>query len=255
MKEKGEKITVLTAYDASFAKLISEIGIEVLLVGDSLGMVIQGNHHTIPVTLKDIIYHTRCVAQGNTRSFVVADLPFMTFSSIPEALTNAAKLLRAGAAMVKIEGGGWVAEIVQALTEKGIPVAAHLGLTAQSVHALGGYKVQGRKEDEAKKLILEAKNLQDAGATLMILECIPHLLAAEITSLLTIPTIGIGAGPACDGQVLVTYDMLGFSSGYPAMTFVKDFLHGESGGVRAAIERYRDAVKQQQFPTLEHSFS
>ncbi len=252
LKEKGEKITCLTAYDASFAHILDEAGIEILLVGDSLGMVVQGHDSTLPVTIDDMIYHCKQVSRGNQQAFLIVDMPFMSYA-IPEiALKNAARLMAEGEAqMVKLEGGAWLLETVQLLTERGIPVCAHLGLTPQSVHQLGGYRVQGRDEISAERLQNDAIALEAAGASILVLECVPSKLAAEITKSLNIPVIGIGAGVDCDGQVLVLYDLLGITDKPPS--FSKNFLQ-ETGSIKAAIEAFIMAVKNARFPGVEHSF-
>ncbi|HWN30767.1 MAG TPA: 3-methyl-2-oxobutanoate hydroxymethyltransferase [Burkholderiales bacterium] len=253
MAQDGDKITVLTCYDASFAGLLENAGVEVLLVGDSLGMVLQGHESTLPVTLADMIYHTSCVARGSKRAFIVADMPFGTFQLSPQqTFDNAAQLMAAGAHMVKLEGGEAVMESVDFLTERGIPVCGHLGLTPQSVHQLGGYRVQGKGERQAKRLIQEAKMLEQAGAGMLVLEAVPAALAKQVTAKLAIPTIGIGAGVDCSGQVLVLHDMLDVSSG-KKLKFVKNFLHGRHS-VQAALEAYVKEVKTKSFPGPEHSF-
>jgi 3-methyl-2-oxobutanoate hydroxymethyltransferase len=253
MREDGEKITVLTCYDASFAGLLENAGVEVLLVGDSLGMVLQGHESTLPVMLADMAYHTRCVARGSKRAFIVADMPFGTFQVGPQqTFDNAVQLMAAGAHMVKLEGGETVVESVVFLTERGIPVCGHLGLTPQSVHQLGGYRVQGKGERQAKRLIQEAKMLEQAGAGMLVLEAVPAALAKQVTAKLAIPTIGIGAGVDCSGQVLVLHDMLDVSPG-KKLKFVKNFLQGRNS-VQAAIEAYVKEVKAKSFPGPEHSF-
>lgn len=249
----GEKIAVLTCYDASFASLLEAAGVDVLLVGDSLGMVIQGGTTTLPVSMDDMLYHTRCVARGARQAFIVVDLPFGSFQESPQqAFTNAARLMAAGAQMVKIEGGAAMVETTAFLTERGIPVCAHVGLTPQSVHQLGGYRVQGKTDQAAKKLHDDAQALQQAGAGMIVLEAIPATLARQVTQRLTIPTIGIGAGPDCSGQVLVLHDMLGI---YPGKSpkFSKNFLDG-AANVQAALANYVQAVKSGEFPATEHSF-
>jgi 3-methyl-2-oxobutanoate hydroxymethyltransferase len=253
LKAKGEKIAVLTAYDASFAYLLDQAGIEVLLVGDSLGMVIQGHDSTLPVTTDDMIYHCQQVHRGSQRALLVVDMPFMSYATPNLALENASRLMREGQAqVVKLEGGAWLVETVHKLTERGIPVCAHLGLTPQSVHQLGGYRIQGRSVNEAERLRNDALALQAAGASLLVLECVPSQLAADITTSLEIPVIGIGAGAACDGQVLVLYDMLGITPG-KRPSFTKDFLP-ETGSIPAAIEAFVRAVKEGTFPGVEHAF-
>ena len=262
LKARQEKITALTAYDATFAALLSRLEIEILLVGDTLGMVFAGHSSTIPVTIDDIVYHVRCVARGNLGALLLADLPFMTYSSPDLALKHAARLMRAGAVAVKMEGGRWLSDTVSLMTRHGIPVCGHLGLTPQSVHSIGGYSVQGKTQEQAKKIMEDAIALQSAGIRLLVLECVPSDLAGNIAERLSIPVIGIGAGPLCDGQILVTYDMLGMTRG-KHFTFVKDFMaqqaklpiDHETFGVERAVMLYRDAVKQGQFPDAAHSFS
>jgi 3-methyl-2-oxobutanoate hydroxymethyltransferase len=249
----GEKIAVLTCYDASFATLLENAGVDVLLVGDSLGMVVQGEETTLPVSMDDMIYHTRCVAHGAKKTFIVADMPFGSYQQGPAlAMRNAAKLMAAGAQMVKLEGGVVMAKTVAFLVERGIPVCGHVGLTPQSVHQLGGYKVQGKGDAAAQKLIEDALALQQAGAGLLVLEAIPAALARQVTQQLTIPTIGIGAGPDCSGQVLVLYDLLGI---YPGKTlkFAKNFMT-DAEGIPAAVGNFVRAVKQGDFPAPEHCF-
>ncbi|QQS54140.1 MAG: 3-methyl-2-oxobutanoate hydroxymethyltransferase [Candidatus Competibacteraceae bacterium] len=251
MKRDREKFTVLTAYDASFAALLEAAGVDVLLVGDSLGMVIQGQRTTVPVTLEDMIYHTRLVARGCHSALLMADMPFASYATVEQAVHNAARLMREGGAqMVKLEGGGWLVETVRQLSRNGIPVCAHLGLLPQSIHKLGSYRVQGREEATARQIIDEALALQDAGADVALVECIPAELAARLAEALTIPLIGIGAGPGCDAQVLVSYDMLGITPGRRPR-FSKDFLTGHDS-LRAAVEAYVHAVKSSEFPGPEH---
>jgi 3-methyl-2-oxobutanoate hydroxymethyltransferase len=252
MRERGEKIAVLTCYDASFARMLDGAGVDVLLVGDSLGMVIQGHPSTLPVKLAEMSYHTRCVAAGTSRAFVVADLPFGSYQPSPErAFAAAARLMAAGAHMVKLEGGAVMVDTVAFLTRRGIPVCAHLGLLPQSVNQLGGYRVQGRDDAAAAQLIADARALEAAGAGLLVLEAVPAELARRITASVTIPTIGIGAGVDCSGQVLVLYDMLGLYPQPPK--FSRDFLAG-SQGIEAAVRAYVAAVKDGSFPAAEHSF-
>ena len=252
LRNTGEKITMLTCYDASFAALMDRCGVEVLLIGDSLGMVCQGHDSTLPVTIADIAYHTACVARGNRTALVVADMPFGSYATPETAFANAVTLMRAGAQMVKIEGGAWLTDTVRFLTERAIPVCAHLGLTPQSVHQLGGYKVQGKTQAGADLLRADAFALQTAGAQLLVLEAIPAALGRDVTDLLTIPTIGIGAGVDCSGQVLVMHDMLGTFPGHKAR-FVKNFMEGQTG-IDAAVRAYVAAVKDKSFPAVEHSF-
>lgn len=253
MKTEGEKIAVLTSYDASFARLSEEAGMDVLLVGDSLGMVVQGQESTLPVTVSDMVYHTANVASVCERTLIVADMPFMSHGTPQQALDTAGRLMKEGGAhMVKIEGGAPQVETVRHLTERAVPVCAHLGLTPQSIHQLGGYRVQGREPEAATRLIEDAADLQKAGAQMLVLECVPSLLAAEVSRNLDIPVIGIGAGAEVDGQVLVLYDMLGISvNGIPS--FARDFLQ-EAGSVAEALESYVHAVRAGEFPTAEHGF-
>jgi 3-methyl-2-oxobutanoate hydroxymethyltransferase len=254
-KRSGQKFASLTAYDALFAELISTAGIEVILVGDSLGMVLQGHDSTLPVTLDDMVYHMNCVRRGNRGSLIMADLPFMSYASEKQSLKSAAALMRAGAHVVKLEGGAWLAESTRLLTERGIPVCAHMGLTPQSINRIGGYRVQGRDPDQAHSMIAEAQVLQDAGASILLLECVPVDLAREITTHLTIPTIGIGAGPHTDGQIMVMHDMLGITpSAIKRPKFIKNFLSESKGGLPGAFVAYAEAVRHGTFPGLEHSF-
>lgn len=253
MKSRGEKIVMLTAYDALFAQLLDESGVDVILVGDSLGMVIQGHATTLPTTLDDMVYHTQCVTRGNRRALVLADLPFMTYPTAERAAENAARLMREGQAqMVKLEGGRSRVDIVRFLVGQGIPVCGHLGLLPQSIHQLGAYTVQGREDRSAQILLEDALMLQDAGVGLLVLECVPAVLAEEITSALVIPVIGIGAGGGCDGQVLVLHDMLGLGAG-KRPRFVKDFM-AEADDIPSAIRAYAQAVRSGRFPAEEHSF-
>jgi 3-methyl-2-oxobutanoate hydroxymethyltransferase len=243
----GEKLTMLTCYDATFARVLDEAGVEMLLIGDSLGMVLQGRTSTLPVTLDEMAYHVRSVAAGNKTAWVIGDLPFASYQySCEQAMQSAATLMQAGAHMVKLEGGGWTAETVSFLTERGVPVCAHLGLTPQSVHALGGYRIQGKTDEAAATLKAHSKELADAGAAMIVFELIPSALAAEITQLLPIPTIGIGAGVDCSGQVLVLHDMLGITRG-KLPRFVKNFMQGYAG-IDEAISAYVAEVKMQSFP-------
>ena len=252
MRDKGEKISMLTCYDASFAALMDRSGVDTVLVGDSLGMVCQGHQSTLPVTIVDIAYHTASVARGNQTMLIVADMPFGTYATPVAAFDNAVKLMQAGAQMVKLEGGAWLADTIRLLTERGIPVCAHLGLTPQSVHQMGGYKVQGKTLEGAELLHADAKAVQAAGASLMVLEAIPATLGAEVTAQLRIPTIGIGAGAGCSGQVLVMHDMLGVFPGHKAK-FVKNFMEG-APSVEDAVRAYVAAVRDQRFPAAEHCF-
>ncbi len=257
MKQQGEKIAMLTAYDASFAAVLEQAGVDIVLVGDTLGMVIQGHDTTVPVTMDHMIYHTRIVADACQHALVVGDMPFMSFPDPVRALDSATRLMQEGGArMVKLEGGGHVIEVVANLSKHGIPVCAHLGLQPQAVHKLGGYRVQGRDQQSAEAILQDAKAMQDAGADIVLLECVPSELAKKVTDSLTIPTIGIGAGRDCDGQVLVLYDLLGISLGHRPR-FSKDFLAELSAddiSIQAAVRAYVDAVKQGRFPGDEHSF-
>jgi len=247
MHAAGEPIAMLTCYDASFARLLSEAGVDCLLVGDSLGMVLQGQTSTVPVSLDEMVYHTRCVARGNQGAWLIGDLPFGSYQASPaQALHSATALMQAGAQMVKLEGGGWTTETVYTLTQRGIPVCAHLGLTPQSVHALGGYRIQGRNEAAAATLKQHARELAEAGAAMLVLELLPASLGREITESLGIPVIGIGAGRDCSGQVLVLHDMLGISRG-KLPRFVRNFMEGEAS-VEAALRRYVAEVKARRFP-------
>ena len=247
MRSAHEKIAALTCYDAAFARLLDDAGGDVLLVGDSLGTVIQGNSSTLPVSIAEMAYHTRCVAKGNRTAFVIADLPFGSYQESPaQAVQNAVLLMQAGAHMVKLEGGGWTAPIVRLLVERGIPVCAHLGFTPQSVHALGGYRIQGREEAAAATLLAHAKELEEAGAAMLILELMPSAVAGKVTAGLSIPVIGIGAGADCSGQVLVLHDMLNVTHGKQPR-FVRNFMDG-SAGLRDAVESYVRDVKSGAFP-------
>ena len=254
MKAKAEKIVMITAYDYPTACLVDEAGVDAILVGDSMGMVVLGYETTIPVTLDQMIHHTKAVVRGTKRALVAADMPFLTYQTGPaDALRNAGRLLQeAGAAAVKLEGGTEVCPQVQALVEAGIPVIGHLGLTPQSIHVFGGYKLQGREQESARKILADAKALEHAGAFSIVLECIPEDLAARITASLSIPTIGIGAGVHCDGQVLVLHDMLGIA-GKVKPRFVKQYARlGDA--IRKAVEQYSEEVRQEKFPAPEHSF-
>ncbi|HUX74465.1 MAG TPA: 3-methyl-2-oxobutanoate hydroxymethyltransferase [Steroidobacteraceae bacterium] len=254
MHASGEKIAVLTCYDALFAHLLDEAGVDVLLVGDSLGMVVQGRQSTLAVSMEEMIYHTACVARGNRTAWIIADMPFGSYQESAElALRNAVRLMQAGAQMVKLEGGGWTAPTVRFLADRGIPVCAHLGFTPQAVHALGGYRVQGRDQEAAGVLREQAAELIGAGAAVLLLEMVPASLARELADGLPVPLIGIGAGAGCGGQVLVLHDMLGVTSG-SAPRFVRNFLEG-SAGIEAAVRHYVAEVKAGRFPDDEiHSF-
>ena len=247
MHAAGEPISMLTCYDAAFARVLDHAGVDCLLIGDSLGMVLQGLGSTLPVTLADMAYHVHCVAQGNRSAWVIGDLPFGSYQQSPaQAMESAVVLMQAGAHMVKLEGGGWTADTVRVLTQRGIPVCAHLGLTPQSVHALGGYRIQGRDDESAATLRLHAQQLADAGAAMLVLELMPSAVAAAITASLPIPTIGIGAGVDCAGQVLVLHDMLGLGHGKQPR-FVRDFMQG-AASIEAAIANYVADVKARRFP-------
>ncbi len=253
MQGKAEKIAMLTCYDASFAAMLEAQGVDVLLVGDSLGMVLQGFDSTLPVTLDDVVYHTACVARGSKQAFIIADMPFGTSQVSPQqTFSHAARLMVAGAQMVKIEGGAEMVDTVHFLTKRGIPVCAHIGLMPQSVHQLGGYKVQGRHPDSAQQLLEDALALQQAGAAMVLLEAIPAGLASDITAALSIPAIGIGAGAGCSGQVLVLHDMLDIYPGKKAR-FVKNYMQGATS-IAEAVSLYVDEVKRGSFPAAEHSF-
>ena len=252
MHDKGEKITMLTCYDASFTALLDRCGIDTILVGDSLGMVCQGHASTLPVSVQDIVYHTTSVARANSTAMVLADLPFGAYGTPESAFANAVQVIQAGAQMVKIEGGAWLVPTVRFLTDRAIPICAHLGLTPQSVHQMGGYKVQGKTDAAAEQLKADALALQAAGATLIVLEAIPATLGKEVSALLNIPTIGIGAGPDCSGQVLVLHDLLGVFPGHKAR-FVKNFMEGQTS-IDAAVKAYIAAVKDNTFPAPEHCF-
>lgn len=252
-KREGRRLVMLTAYDASFARTFEDAGTDLVLVGDSLGMVVQGHNSTLPVTVEDTAYHVACVARGLSKALLVADLPFQSDATPERALEAATKLLQAGAVMVKLEGAGHKLEVIRFLVEREIPVCAHLGLTPQSVLRLGGYKVQGRDDATATKLRDDARAVAEAGAAMLVLECVPTGLAQAITSDIAIPTIGIGAGPHCDGQVLVLHDLLGVNSGHRRPKFVKDFL-AEAGSIAGAVEAFAAAVREGRFPDAAHSY-
>ena len=250
---QGEKLAVLTCYDATFASLLETAGVDILLVGDSLGMVLQGQGSTLPVSLRDMVYHTAAVARGATHSFIIADLPFGSYQASPaQALQSAAALMAAGAHCVKLEGGAVMVETIAFLSARGIPACAHIGLLPQSVNALGGYKVQGKTDSAAQQLLADAQALEQAGACMVLMEAVPAALAKSITETLHVPTIGIGAGPDCSAQVLVLHDMLGITPGKPAR-FVKNFMAG-ADSIQAAVSAYVQAVKGGQFPAPEHCF-
>ena len=253
MRTAGEPIVMLTCYDASFARLLDAVGVDCVLVGDSLGMVVQGLDSTLPVTLAEVAYHTRCVARGLRAAWLIADMPFGSYQQGPEqAFASAVQLMQAGAKMVKLEGGAWLAPTVAFLVERGIPVCAHLGLTPQSVHALGGYRIQGRSEDDAGRLIADARALDTAGAAMLVLELIPAALAARVNAAVSMSTIGIGAGGKVSGQVLVLHDMLDVYPGRKPR-FVRNFMQGQPS-IAAAHTAYVEAVKQRRFPAPEHTY-
>ncbi len=252
LRRNGEKISMLTCYDASFATLLDRCGVEILLVGDSLGMVCQGHPTTLKVSITDIAYHTACVARGNTTAMLVADMPFGSYGTPRDAYLNAVQLIQAGAHMVKLEGGAWLVETVRFLTDRAIPVCVHLGLMPQSVHQLGGYKVQGKTPESAAELKEDALALQAAGAAMALLEAIPAILGKAVTDTLIIPTIGIGAGPDCSGQVLVLHDLLNIFPGQKAR-FVKNFMEGQTS-IDNAITDFVSAVKNKSFPAIENCF-
>lgn len=251
-KQAGEKFAVVAAYDATFATLIEAAGIEVILVGDSLGMVLQGHDSTLPVTMENMVYHTACVSRGCTKPLVIGDMPFGSYMTLEQTLENAAQLMQAGAHMVKLEGGEWLTGSIQAMVERGIPVCAHLGLTPQSVNAFGGFKVQGRDDQQAQNILEDARRVEAAGASLLVLECVPQALGEAVSQALGIPVIGIGAGPQTDAQVLVLHDLLGLFPRAPK--FVRNFLQ-DAPDVAAALQAYRRAVADGSFPAAEHCFS
>ena len=253
MRAEGEKITMLTAYDSTMSALLNRSGVDTILIGDSLGNVIQGHSSTTPVTVEQMAYHTECVARANSHAFIIADLPFASYGDPVQALDSAAELMRAGADMVKLEGGDWQVGIIQYLVERSVPVCAHLGLLPQSVHILGGYKVQGKSKDAVSLMLEQAIACEQAGAQMIVLEAIPSSLGKLITESLSIPTIGIGAGANCSGQVLVLQDMLGISPGKPPK-FVKNFMDGHAS-IEAAVKAYVREVKSGKFPGPEHGFA
>jgi 3-methyl-2-oxobutanoate hydroxymethyltransferase len=250
-KQAGRRFACVTAYDASFARAADAVGIETILVGDSLGMVLQGQRDTVRVSVEDMAYHTRCVAAGTTTALIIADMPFMSYASTADALANGARLMQAGAHMVKLEGGAWLAETVRALTERGIPVCGHLGLTPQSVNIFGGFVAQGRDPEAAERICDDARALADAGAQLLVLECVPRALGARVTADVPMPVIGIGAGASTDAQVLVLHDLLGLNPRAPR--FVRDFL-AVGGSIPGALKAYADAVRDGSFPEPAHGF-
>jgi 3-methyl-2-oxobutanoate hydroxymethyltransferase len=251
-KADGKSFSCLTCYDASFAKAMEIAEIDAILIGDSLGMVIQGHDSTLPVTVADIAYHTRAVARANKHAFIMADLPFMSYATIPDAISAATTIMQAGAHAVKLEGGAWLAETVRILKQNGIPTCVHLGLTPQSVNVFGGYKLQGKSRDAAEQLLADCQAVVDAGAALLLLEVVPSQLAKEVQSRFNVPIIGIGAGVDCDGQVLVMHDMLGLNFDKPAR-FVHDFLQGQ-GNVVDAFRDYHQSVQQRRYPEPKHAF-
>jgi len=253
-KRDGRRLVMLTAYDAGFARTLDESGVDIVLVGDSLGMVVQGHDSTLPVTIDDVVYHTACVARGLSSALLVTDLPFQADATTGRALDASMRCLQAGAGMVKLEGAGFKLDVIRFLVEREIPVCAHLGLTPQSVLRLGGYKVQGRDGRAAAKLLEDALAVTEAGASLLVLECVPTQVAADITDAISIPTIGIGAGPRCDGQVLVLHDLLGLNSGHRRPRFVRDFL-ADGGSVAGAVRAFADAVRDGSFPDADHSYA
>ncbi len=253
LKATGEKFVCLTAYEATLANIISKSGVEVILVGDSLGMVIQGHESTLPVTMEDLIYHLKNVSRGNINSHLMADMPFMSYATEDAALSNATLLMQNGAHSVKLEGGRWICDLTNTLSQRGIPVCAHMGLTPQSINRIGGYFVQGRDPNKQDDMISEAKDLESAGASILLLECVPDDLAQKITQSLSIPVIGIGAGASTDAQVMVIHDLLGISCLEQPPKFIKNFL-AENDSVQTAISAYVRAVKEQTFPAKEHTF-
>ena len=252
-KEKKEKFTCLTAYESTMASVISKAGVDIILVGDSLGMVIQGHDSTLPVTMDQLVYHLECVVNGNNGSHIMADMPFMSYATDDLGLENAKRLMQAGANSVKIEGGEWISKMAQALSDRGIPVCAHMGLTPQTINRLGGHRVQGRDPSQKEKIINEAMSLEKAGAAMLLLECVPDDLAKEVTKELKIPVIGIGAGVHTDGQIMVVHDMLGISCLDNPPKFVKNFME-ESSSIKNAIENYVKEVKNLKFPSDEYTF-
>lgn len=253
MKQRGEKIAMLTCYDATFASACSAAGVDILLIGDTLGMILQGYDSTLPVTLADMVYHTASVKRGNAGCFILADLSFMTYSSPQQALHSAGCLMQAGAQMVKLEGGEWLCETVRQLTRNGVPVCAHIGLTPQSVNVLGGFKVQGRDPQQAQALLETAKKLEAAGAAMILVEAVPVSLGERLSDAVSVPVIGIGAGPGTDGQVLVLHDMLGLSLSGRVPKFVRNFMCGQKS-IQDALVSYVAAVKEGAFPAAEHGY-
>tara|TARA_B100000963_G_scaffold64044_1_gene51969 strand:+ start:3911 stop:4726 length:816 start_codon:yes stop_codon:yes gene_type:complete len=253
MKLSGEKFACLTSYESTMTAKISEAGVEVVLVGDSLGMVIQGHDSTLPVQMDQLIYHLECVVRGNISSHVMADMPFMSYSTDDLGLDNAKKLMQAGANSIKIEGGAWITKMAKRLSDRGIPVCAHMGLTPQTINRLGGHYVQGRDPSQKEKIIKEAIDIEKAGAALLLLECVPGDLAQTITNELKIPVIGIGAGPNTDGQIMVIHDLLGISCLEKTPKFVKNFME-DADSIQSAISNYISEVKNATFPSKDHTF-
>jgi len=254
LKQRGEKIVMLTCYDATFAQASSAAGVEMLLVGDTLGMVLNGHDSTLPVSVEDVAYHTASVKRGNRGAFIVADMPFMSYATPEHAMHNAGRLMKAGAHMVKLEGDVWLAESIRRMTENGVPVCAHLGLTPQSVNVFGGFKVQGRDPVRARQLVAAAIALEAAGAAMLLVECLPGALAEQLSQAVRIPVIGIGAGAGTDGQVLVLHDLLGLSLTGRTPKFVRNFMAGHTS-IQSALFAYVAAVKSGEFPALEHGYS
>lgn len=252
-KRSGDKIVALTVYDAGFARCLDAAGVEVMLVGDTLGMVVQGYASTVPVTIDQMVYHIGNVVRAQPKALVIGDMPFNSYATPEQALVNAGRLIQAGAAMVKMEGGAWLTETVVQLHRVGIPVCGHVGLTPQSVNTLGGYRVQGKQSDEAAQVVADALALEAAGAQLLVVECVPTALGQELSASLSIPVIGIGAGPDTDGQILVLYDMLGVEPN-TSYRFVRCFLDKDSPSVLSAVQCYVNAVKASEFPGPEHSY-
>lgn len=255
-KKNGEPFSCLTCYEASFAAAMQQAQIDTILIGDSLGMVVQGHGSTLPVTVADMVYHTQNVARANSHALILCDLPFLAYATLPDAIANSRAVMQAGAHVVKIEGGAELVPIVRVLADNGVPTCVHLGLTPQSVNLFGGYKVQAKTDSAAAKLLEDCRAVVEAGAAILLLECVPATLAAQITAEFAVPVIGIGAGADCDGQVLVMHDMLGVYTRKPAK-FVKDFLTDDSnlsGDIVGAFRAYHQAVKNRAFPTAEHSF-
>jgi 3-methyl-2-oxobutanoate hydroxymethyltransferase len=252
-KENSEKFTCLTAYESTMASVISDCGVDIILVGDSLGMVIQGHESTLPVTMDQLVYHLECVVKGNKRSHIMADMPFMSYSTDDLGLENAKRLMQAGANSVKVEGGEWISTMAQVLSDRGIPVCAHMGLTPQTINRIGGHHVQGRDPSQKEKIINEAISLEKAGASMLLLECVPGDLAKIITDELKIPVIGIGAGVHTDGQIMVVHDLLGISCLEKPPKFVKNFME-DSISIQDAIKNYVKDVKNLNFPSCSHTF-